>query len=68
MKYAVFPRTPSTATLPGKDASENYLRERLVETLAAGPVALDFFIQVQTDARQMTIEDPRKLWATAVSP
>jgi len=68
VKYAVFPRTPSTATLPGKDASENYLRERLVETLAAGPVELDFFIQVQTDARRMPIEDPRKLWDPAASP
>lgn len=68
VKYAVFPHRPSTATLPGKDASENYLRERLVETLSAGPVELDFFIQVQTDARRMPIEDPRKRWDTSASP
>lgn len=69
VKYAVLPRTPSGATLPtGDDISDNYLRERMVATLDKGDVYLDFYVQVQTNANTMPIEDPRVAWDRGLSP
>ncbi len=68
VKYAVLPQTPSGATLPTGTPSDNYLRERMVQTLKDGAVYLDFYIQVQTDAVLMPIEDPRVEWSQDRSP
>lgn len=69
VKYAVLPRVPTTATVPeGDNVSPNYIRERMVERLNADEVLLDFYIQPQTDARKMPIEDPRKIWDRDLSP
>ncbi len=69
VKYAILPQTVSNATLPDKKTAEpTFLTTRLAETLAEGPVELDFFIQVQTDARTMPIEDARVVWDRAESP
>ncbi|MFK8161772.1 MAG: catalase family protein [Lewinella sp.] len=70
VKYAVMPSVPTTETIPGKkdDVSDNYLRERLAANLADDDIYLDFFVQVQKDARKMPIEDPRKLWKPEESP
>jgi len=69
VKYAVLPRNPTSATVPaGDDVSPNYIRERMVERLDAGEVVLDFYVQPQTDARKMPIEDPRKIWDRDLSP
>ncbi|WP_020567628.1 catalase family protein [Neolewinella persica] len=70
VKYAVKPRTPTTETIPGKkdNVSDSYLRERLAANLANDDIYLDFYVQVQKDARKMPIEDPRKLWAQDESP
>jgi hypothetical protein len=70
VKYAILPRIPTTETIPGKkdNVSDNYLRERLAANLADDDIYLDFYAQVQTDARKMPIEDPRKLWSRDESP
>ncbi|TXF90808.1 catalase family protein [Neolewinella aurantiaca] len=69
VKYAVLPRTSSDAERPDKKTAEaTFLTTRLAETLASGPVELDFFIQVQTDARKMPIEDARVEWDRSLSP
>jgi catalase len=69
VKYAIMPRTPGDATLPNKKTAEpTFLTNRLAKSLEDGPVELDFFIQVQTDARKMPIEDARVEWDRAESP
>lgn len=70
VKYAVFPRKPTTETIPGKkeEVIDDYLRERLAANLAEEDVYLDFFIQLQKNPRKMPIEDPRKLWKPEDSP
>ncbi len=69
VKYAVLPRTSGTATLPDKKTADpKFLTKRLEDRLAAGAVELDFFIQVQTDARKMPIEDARVEWDRDDSP
>jgi len=69
VKYAVLPRTISDATLPDKKTADpGFLTRRLEKRLAGGAVELDFFIQVQTDARKMPIEDARVAWDRDASP
>lgn len=69
VKYAILPQKTPSATLPDKKTAEpTFLTTRLAESLASGTVELDFFIQVQTDARKMPIEDARVEWDRAESP
>ena len=68
VKYAVRPKTPNNQKLPTGKPSDNYLRERMAATLKKGAVELEFFVQVQTDAKKMPIEDPRVTWDPKLSP
>lgn len=69
VKYAVFPREPSQETMPtGDKPSPDFLRERLVDRLTDQDVILDFYVQFQTDAKKMPIEDPRIKWDPKRSP
>ncbi len=67
VKYAVRPEAPTNATIP-RNASDNFLREAMVQTLSHREVRLSFLIQFQTDAVKMPIEDPRVVWSESLSP
>ncbi|MGB6268968.1 MAG: SRPBCC family protein, partial [Olleya sp.] len=52
-------------TIVNKNTKEyNYLRSNMVHTLNDNCVSFDFFIQFQTDANRMPIEDPTIPWAS----
>jgi hypothetical protein len=67
VKYAVRPETPTGAVIP-TNASDNFLREEMVQRLSDRQVRLNFLIQFQTDTDRMPIEDPRIVWSEKLSP
>ncbi len=70
MQYSVWPtsrrRTP-VPRLPLRPP-DDYLRMAMVEALAAGEVALDLRVQLQTDPWRMPIENNGVLWPEKLSP
>jgi hypothetical protein len=67
MKYSVRPCVMTRTTFPRRP-TDDYLRAAMVATLAAGAVAFDFMVQVQTDADRMPIEDDGVEWPERLSP
>jgi hypothetical protein len=70
MKFQVrpCPTEPSPDALPGNDASPNYLREKLVGTLAKRAACFDFFVQPNESPDTQLVEDPRIVWDETSSP
>ena len=46
----------------------NYLREALKLALGRKSASIDFMVQMQTNARQMPVEDPTISWSERASP
>ena len=67
VKYAVVPSTRTIDSLP-HPAKVNFLRDAMVAQLTQEDALFDFSVQLQTDAVQMPIEDPGKLWSEQLSP
>jgi hypothetical protein len=67
VQYHIKPRLPAISKIP-RNATNNYLRQRLEEHLAKADACFDFMIQFQTDADKMPIEDPLVAWDEALSP
>jgi hypothetical protein len=65
--YHIKSHQPAVSKIP-RNASKNFLRERLVEQLATKDASFDFMIQFQTDAQKMPIEDANKEWKESLSP
>jgi hypothetical protein len=65
--YHMKPRRPPTSRIPNQP-SNNFLRERLRQDLAAGEAYFDFYVQFQTDPRKMPIENPIIPWDEKLSP
>jgi hypothetical protein len=70
MKFEVRPCAEAAPPeeLPGKDASPNYLRERLVATLASHPACFDFLVQPNKNPSAQPIENPTIAWDESQSP
>lgn len=66
IKFAVIPRVEKRSAL-GK-LSANYLRQRMIDTLARQSVTFDFAIQFQRDPVTMPIEDASVVWCQQQSP
>jgi hypothetical protein len=67
MKYSLRPRESTRTRIP-HPIPDNWLQMAMRETLAAREVVFDFLIQLQTDARQMPIEDASIEWPEDRSP
>jgi len=67
VQYSLKPRSPARTRIPARPA-ENYLRDAMVRTLAAGQWEFDFMVQVQTDSFLMPIEDATVKWPEQLSP
>ena len=67
VKYALTPLNPRVTPIPTR-ASENYLREAMVNHLASTDAVFDFSVQFQLDPYKMPIEDPGTTWDEAASP
>ena len=66
----VLPQTRASGAAAGSPCkpTDNYLRDAMVRTLAAGDWEMDFMVQVQTDPHLMPIEDATVKWPERLSP
>jgi hypothetical protein len=67
VQYSLKPVSPGRAKIPARP-TENYLRDAMVRTLAAGEWSFDFMVQVQTDSFRMPIENASVKWPERLSP
>lgn len=63
VKYHLRP-SPSNITIVENTTDYNYLRYNLAQTLHDNEAKFDFFVQFQTDADEMPIEDPTVAWTS----
>ncbi|MEO8577183.1 MAG: catalase family protein [Gemmatimonadales bacterium] len=70
MQYSVWPKSAKRTRVPRLPLRppDDYLRDAMVASLAAGDVELDFRIQRQTDPHLMPIENAGVLWPEKLSP
>jgi hypothetical protein len=70
MQYSVWPTSKKKTPIPRLPfrPPDDYLRNAMVSSLAAGDVDLDFRIQLQTDPHLMPIENNGVLWPERLSP
>jgi hypothetical protein len=70
MQYSVWPTTTTRTRIPRLPLRppDDYLRNAMVKALAAGDVALEFRVQMQTDPHLMPIENAGVLWPERLSP
>ena len=70
MQYSFWPKTQQRTPIPRLPLRppDDYLRNAMVASLAAGDVELDVRLQVQTDPHLMPIENASVLWPERLSP
>jgi hypothetical protein len=67
IQYTVRPRVRSRTPVPRRPAPD-YLREAMAATLDREEVIFDLFVQFQTDAHRMPIENASVIWPQKLSP
>ena len=67
VQYSLQPTPPARTKIPARP-KENYLRDAMIGTLAAGEWSFDFMVQVQTDPYRMPIENASVKWPERLSP
>jgi hypothetical protein len=70
MQYSVWPHSTKRTRIPRLPLRppDDYLRDAMVASLAAGDVTFDVRVQRQTDAHLMPIENAAVLWPERLSP
>ncbi|MBT2324131.1 hypothetical protein J7E62_17415 [Variovorax paradoxus] len=70
MQYSVWPKTKKRTPIPRLPLRppDDYLRQAMVASLAAGDVEFDIRLQMQTDPHRMPIENAGVLWPEKLSP
>ncbi|WP_064750358.1 catalase family protein [Solirubrobacter soli] len=66
MQYSLRPRSKRTTRVP-LFPSDNYLRETMAETLDSREVVFDLYVQLQTDADRMPVENASVRWSERLS-
>ncbi len=66
MKYLAKPCAGTTSNGPGLFPTDGYLKRELVDHLPSG-VCFDFYVQLQTDPVNMSIEDASSVWDEELS-
>ena len=67
VQYSLKPVQKGRSRIPVKP-TDDYLRDAMARTLAAGDWEMDFMVQVQTDPHRMPIEDATVKWPERMSP
>ena len=67
IKYTIKPRIEGRSKVP-RPPGDDYLRDAMVKSLAAGEMVFDFMVQFQTDAHRMPIENAAVAWPERLSP
>jgi len=65
VKYLIRPAAAVVSPIPNNNP--NYLADQLKQVLLAGPVTLDFFVQLRTDPDKMPLDDAMVRWDEEVS-
>jgi len=70
MQYSFWPTSSTRTPIPRLPLRppDDYLRQAMVASLAAGDVDLDVRLQLQTDAHLMPLENAGVLWPERLSP
>jgi hypothetical protein len=70
MQYSVWPRSTRRTPIPRLPLRppDDYLRDAMVASLAAGDVEFDIRLQLQTDPHLMPLENNAVLWPEKLSP
>jgi hypothetical protein len=70
MQYSVWPRSRTRSRIPRLPLRppDDYLRQAMAATLAKEEVEFDIYLQMQTDAYRMPIENAAVLWPNRLSP
>jgi hypothetical protein len=70
MQYSVWPKTRQRTPIPRLPMRppNDYLRDAMVRSLAAGDVEFDIRLQLQTDSHLMPLENNAVLWSEKLSP
>jgi hypothetical protein len=70
MQYSLWPQSKKRTRIPRLPLRppDDYLRDAMVASLAAGDVTFDVRVQRQTDAHLMPIENAAVLWPERLSP
>jgi hypothetical protein len=70
MQYSVWPTSSRRTRIPRLPfrPPDDYLRDAMATSLAAGDVELDYRVQLQTDPHLMPIENNGVLWPERLSP
>ena len=70
MMYSFWPKTKTRTKIPRLPLRppDDYLRNAMAASLAAGDVELDVRVQLQTDAHLMPLENAGVLWPERLSP
>jgi hypothetical protein len=70
MQYSVWPKTRQRTPIPRLPLRppNDYLRDAMVRSLAAGDVEFDIRLQLQTDSHLMPLENNAVLWPEKLSP
>jgi hypothetical protein len=70
MQYSVWPRSTRRTPIPRLPfrPPDDYLRDAMVASLAAGDVEFDIRLQLQTDPHLMPLENNAVLWPEKLSP
>jgi hypothetical protein len=66
VKYSARPLGGARDRRPVSDGA-NHLEEAIARDLAAGDASFEFMVQLQTDAREMPVEDPTIRWKERAS-
>lgn len=64
VKYHISPANAAPLTGSIVETDKGYLKANMIETLSKQDVFFDFFIQLQTDADEMPVEDPTVRWSS----
>lgn len=67
VKYSAKSCSTETSELP-KSLSKNYLRDAMQQHLSLAPACFDFMVQLQTNDKDMPIEDASEIWDEDDSP
>jgi hypothetical protein len=67
VQYSLRPVPPARTKIPARP-TENYLRDAMARTMAAGEWSFDFMVQVQTDSFRMPVENASVKWPERLSP
>lgn len=67
VRYHALPCDPNQEPVPS-NPSRDFLRERLKQTISSKAMCFKFYVQINRDPANQSVEDPRQAWDETTSP